>query len=54
MLVVLVPLSVVYKVTYNGSKEEIVSLIFQIEIPQDGSDLYVFIYISLYLKQVIF
>lgn len=40
MLVVLVPLPVVYKVTYSGSKEKIVSLIFQIEIPQDGSDLY--------------
>lgn len=52
MLVVLVPLPVLHKVTYNGSKEEIVSLIFQTEIPQDGSDLYH--YLLKYLKQVIF
>lgn len=52
MLVVLVTLPVLHKVTYNGSKEEIVSLIFQTEIPQDGSDLYH--YLLKYLKQVIF
>lgn len=52
MLVVVVPLPVLYKVTYNGSKEEIVPLIFQIEIPQDGSNLYHYLFKN--LKQVIF
>lgn len=52
MLEVLVPLPLLYKVTYNGSKEEIVSLIFQTEIPQGGSDLYH--YLLEHLKQVIF
>lgn len=39
LLGVLVPLPILYKVMYNWSREKIGSLVFQTEIPRDGSGL---------------